>query len=597
MRRAERTRALLALLAPLLVLSAIYAGVAWLVGRQVPAQATVLGVHIGGMTPQAARERLTLKLAKLDDEPVVVALAQTTVQAEPSRLGLSTDLDGTLSGITGFSLDPRRVWYGLTGGGPVPLRTAIDYGTAAGTLAPGIAAVERPVTQAAITLTSGRVQTVRPQEGLAVDLPATLAALQQAWPQATRVEAVIAREQPAVSPQAFDRAVEQMARPALAQPLTVVFGRREVSLPVAQFAPALRVEQEAGALALRVDGPALAGVLYRHIPDLETEPVDATVRMAAGGPAVVPAVPGRGLDERASADAALAALTARAQDPPSRRAAVVTRAVPAAVGTEEAQAWGVQHRLAQVVVPDAITALGAADAQRANVAAGVGLVSGDGGRLLAPGETLSLAQLIGDPAGRFADAPEPSTSGAGWRAGGGLSQLASALYAAAWSAGVDLGPRRAHPVYLPDYPEGLDATYAWGEADVSLTNPGPGALLVHARTTGGNLEVTLWGRRDTVVRTSSGSRINVVEPGSDGAAVVDPGGVACVEQPPAAAGFDIEVRREVVRGRTQLPPRTEVIHYEPVHPVSCPAVPPTPEPVPPTPPHQAATPTAAPALP
>lgn len=584
MAQPSRARTTAALLAPAILLLVLYVGVAWLVGRQLPTHATVAGVHLGGMTPQAARERLAAKLADEADEPVTFDFAGTLVQHTPARIGLSVDLDATFAGVTGFSLDPRRVWAGLNGGGPIPLRNRVDTAWAAQTLAADMARVERPVTEAAVTLTSGRVETVRPREGLTLDLPATLERLRTGWPQETRVVAPVQRIQPQVSPAAFDAAVTDVARPAVAEPLVVVLGRRETTVPVKDFAPALSMVTDAGTLALRVEGAPLAAALRDRVAGLETDPVDATVRMVSGRPAVVPAEAGRRLDERATAAQALVALTAPAGHAPTRRAAIVTTATPAPLGTDEVRAWGVEHRLARIALPDAVDGLPAPDAQRANVATAVAALTGAQGLLLRPGESVSLSRVLGDPAGRYPDAPEPGAQGARWQPGGGLSQLASALYAAGWTAGLEVGPRRPHEVYLPGYPEGLDAVYGWPDADVTLSNPGPGAVLVQASAGDGSLEVALWGRRDSVVTSQVGPRLNLVPP--QPAADAGGGTLGCVEQPLAADGFDVEVQRRVVRGRTELPVQTQVVQYAALQPVTCaasgawadPSVPPEPSP-------------------
>lgn len=567
-RRPDPLRLTAAFLAPLVVLAALYLGVAWLVGRQLPSQASVAGVHIGGMTPQAARERLEGRLGGLERTPVTIDLAGTTVTTNPTELGLAVDLRATLADATGLSFDPREVWHRLAGGGPLPLRTTLDTGRAVAALTDDVTAVDQPVVEPEITFAGAEVTMVRPGEGRHVDLPSTLEALQGGWPQNSHVVAVVNRTQPTVASDVFDRNVEQIAKPAVAQPLVVVLGRRESTLPVEAFAPALRMVAEGGAMQLRVDGAAYAAVLRESVADLEVAPVDAGVRLVSGAPQVVPDQPGRALDERRSAGRALAALTAAEGRPPSRRAGIVTAEVTAPVTTADAAAWGVQHQLAQVDLPAFVDGLPDRAAQTANIAAGADAIGAGGGRLLLPGESLSLVQLIGDPAGRFADAPEPGPAGAQVRPGGGLSQLASALYAAGWQAGVDLGPRRPHEVYLAAYPLGLDATYSWPDADVRLTNPGPGALLVSASVDADRLRVALWGRRDTAVDSQVGQRRDVAPVAPQSSDAWD-----CQEQPMAAQGFTVEVRRDVIRGRTPAPTLVEVVRYEPLHPLSCAAPP------------------------
>lgn len=565
-----RTRAVrspgaaLVLAGSLLVFVTIYVGLAWIVGRQLPSRTVVAGVHLGGMTPAVAVERLEAKLRPTLDAPVTLTFGSKVVTVRPHDLGLSVDLNQTLSQATGFSLDPRRVWWQLAGGGEVPLWVDLDTAVAAQSLADDVAAVDQPVVQPAVTFVDGAVQVVSPREGRRVDLAQTLARLRSQWPQTgegvrlTKVTGVVETVPPAVSSTEVDRVVAEIARPAVAEPVRAVLGRTPTTLTPRDVGAALRMVPQGDTLALRVDAPALADVLATRIPAISTEPVDATLRLRAGRPEVVDAIPGRRLDDRATAAAALVAVQARGS---ARTLPVHTLATPAAVTTQEAQAWRVDTVVGRADVPSAVAGLPDADVARSNAAAGAAALDG---RLVPAGETLSLAALVGDPSGRYADAAEPEASGPVRRPGGGLSQVASALYAAGWQAGVDLGPRRPHSVYLPDYPLGLDAVYEWPQADVTLVGPGPAPLLVAASVSGDRLTVSLWGRRDTVVDARVGPKKDVQE-----ATAREDFGPDCLEQPLSAAGFEVEVAREVTRGRDRRPAQREAVRYEPLHPVTC----------------------------
>lgn len=567
---ARRPGSTLVLLGSLLVLAAIYAGLAWVVGRHLPARTVVAGVNVGGMAPDDAAERVQRKLGATLDEPISLDLASTVVQVRPSELGLALDLQSTMRDATGLSLDPRQVWWRLNGGGDVPLRTTIDTAVAAQALSTTIAAVDRPVVEPVVTF-GPAVQVVRPREGRRVALAATLDRVRAQWPASTRIVGLVERIPPAVTAAEVDRVVAATARPAVATPLSVVLGGTRTVLDPPRFAPALRMVVDGRSLALRVDAPALAGILREHVSGLETEPVDATVRLAAGRPEIVEAAPGRTLGERDTAAAVLAALLARsgtsgagegaAPGEAGRAVGIVTKPVPATVTTAEVRAWRVERRLAQVELPVVVAGVPGAAAARSNVEQATAILHD---QLLGPGETLSMSQLVGNPAGRYADAAELEAGGVVERPGGGLSQLASALYAAGWHAGLDVGPRRAHPVYLPDYPPGLDAVYSWPDADVALRNPGPGPVLVGAQVSDGRLTVALWGRADTVVATQIGERRDVVEPGPWAG-----NGPGCLDEALSAPGFDLDASRRVTRGRTVLPVESIASHYDPLHAAAC----------------------------
>ncbi|MDO5711004.1 MAG: VanW family protein [Micrococcales bacterium] len=578
-------RPVLVTVGSLLVVATLYVALAVLLGAQLPSRAAVAGVHVGGMTQAAAAERIEGKLHARLERPVTIDLASTLVTVRPRELGLAVDLRSTLGQATGFSLDPRRVWWRLTGGGDLPLRVDLDSAAAAQTLQKDIATVDRPVVEPAVTFRQGTVQVVRPREGLRVDLAATLERVRSQWPGSSPVVAVVEHTQPAVASPEVDRAVAQVARPAIATPLVAVLGRTPTTLSPADFAPALRMVVQGDTLALRVDATDLAGVLRAHVDGLETEPVDATLRLSQGRPQIVKAVPGRRLNQRDTGAAALVALTTpgaatpartltadptadpttstdgRTDNAGTRTVGIVTREVAAAVTTAQAQAWGVDQQVGQAEVPDVVAGLPGSDSARATVRFGAAAVDG---QVIPAGGTLALSRLIGDPTGRLGDAAEAESSGIVWRPGGGLSQLASALYAAGWRAGLGLGPRRAHSVYLPDYPLGLDAVYSWPDADVTVRNRGPAPVLVGATVSGGRLRVVLWGRADIAVTADVGPRR-----GGRAAVVRQESGPDCTQQPLAAPGFDVVVSREVIRGRTRSPRESSEVHYDPLQPVNC----------------------------
>lgn len=110
----------------LTVLVAGYVGLAYFLGRHVPANTSVAGVPIGGMSPASAERTLDRALADRRDQKVVLVAGDAKQELSPADAGLRLDLPGTVDGLTGFSLKPADLWAHLTGGGDQKLAVVVD---------------------------------------------------------------------------------------------------------------------------------------------------------------------------------------------------------------------------------------------------------------------------------------------------------------------------------------------------------------------------------------------------------------------------------------------------------------------------------------
>jgi hypothetical protein len=108
-----------------------------------------------------------------------------------------------------------------------------------------------------------------------------------------------------------------------------------------------------------------------------------------------------------------------------------------------------------------------------NIQLAADIIDGD---VIAPGGTYSLDQSIGE-----------RTAARGFRSngfidedgdiisviGGGVSQVATTFFNAAWFTGIDLVEHQPHSQYLDRYPPGREATIAWQLIDVVVRNDTP----------------------------------------------------------------------------------------------------------------------------
>lgn len=148
------------------------------------------------------------------------------------------------------------------------------------------------------------------------------------------------------------------------------------------------------------------------------------------------------------------------------------------------------------------------------------------GTVLTPGERFSMNEALGERTTARGFVPAPMILGNRMvdSVGGGISQVATALYNAAFFAGLELLDHTPHSYYFDRYPIGREATVSWGGPELVFRNDWSAPLRMLLRTTTEKLTVTFLsaplGRR---IETRTG------EPRTD------------------SAGFTIEYTRRVYR--------------------------------------------------
>ena len=98
------------------VLAAAYLGMAWFLGRHIPANTTVAGVPIGGMSPASAEYTLRRALACQERAKVTLTGGDKPFELDPKTAGLAIDYAGTVDELWGFSVKPSDIWNNLTAG-------------------------------------------------------------------------------------------------------------------------------------------------------------------------------------------------------------------------------------------------------------------------------------------------------------------------------------------------------------------------------------------------------------------------------------------------------------------------------------------------
>jgi vancomycin resistance protein YoaR len=171
--------------------------------------------------------------------------------------------------------------------------------------------------------------------------------------------------------------------------------------------------------------------------------------------------------------------------------------------------------------------------------------------LLRPGARFSLNERLGKRTRARGFVAAPSISGPIHvdSVGGGVSQVATTLYNAAFFAGARLIAHTPHSFYISRYPKGREATISWGGPELIFQNDWPAPLLVRMKTTPTSITVWLYsyrlGRR---VATVTQAPANYARPRT--VYLKDPTlptGTQRLLQSAGASGFSISYTRRVYR--------------------------------------------------
>jgi vancomycin resistance protein YoaR len=323
----------------------------------------------------------------------------------------------------------------------------------------------------------------------------------------------------------------------LAEPKAVVAGARRVMLPRSFVRRSLVVEPRKGSLAVSLDPDRLVTRLRQGFATRLRKPRDASFRVTGNRVVVVASAPGRDVDAAAVA----ASLVRRPRI--TVHAARFSPLRPE-LTTAEAKALGIRVKVSEFTTYYPCCAPRVTNIQRAAQILD--------GTVVAPGGQFSLNDELGQrtPERGFVMAPQILAGRLTDAVGGGVSQVATTLFNAAFFAGLRLDAHQAHQFYISRYPMGREATVSWGGPELIFTNDWKAGLLVKVSAWSTGITVRFYssklGRRvETVTEDPYGyvqPRVRIVKNPS-----LKPGERRVVQEA-GPAGFTVEYTRKVYRG-------------------------------------------------
>ncbi len=560
----DRRRRLLGLGGLALVTAAGAYVVAVLVaGDDLPRDTTIAGVAVGGLNRSDAEDRLDEALAERASAPLEVEVDGRSRQVGPDEAGLSLDATASVAQVAGGSRwSPATLWERFTGGHDLEAVVAVDDDQLASYLASLDDQVATEPVEGAVRLTRKGAKVTDPVPGTRVDADAARDALVAAYLSVRAVDLPTTEVAPEIDGDEVDRAVEEFAEPALSAPVTLRFGDSTVTLKPRQYVRALRLVPDGGQLVPKLRPKALAQQLSSLVSGDGAAPVDAEIKLLAGKPRVIPAKPGVSFDQ-AEVDAAFLDLVVRPDG--DRVMEVPAKVVEPDFTTKDAEALAIKEEVSSFT-----TYFPYAEYRNINIGRAAELVDGT---IVSPGETFSLNGTVGERTAENGFTTGFVISNGIFKEdlGGGVSQMATTMFNAAFFAGMTDVQHKPHSFYIDRYPVGREATVAWPTVDLQFRNDTPYGVLIHARVTPSNsssqgvVTVRFFSTKYWDITTKTGERYAFTSPATRILDTPD-----CYPNS-GYGGFDVDIWRYWRRAGSDELERTEKMHttYIPSDTVIC----------------------------
>ncbi|UUU28750.1 VanW family protein [Streptomyces sp. CA-210063] len=544
-------------------LGGLYVAGLLLTGGEVEAGTTVRGVDIGGLSRAEATSKLEKPLAEAGSRELTVKVGDRTGTVVPRQAGLAFDARRTVDRAARTGADPFSVIGAFfRSGGDIEPVVRVDEDKARAALGKLAKTLDQTVRDGTVTFADGQVREVAPRRGYALDVEAAVGILRTSFLNGTpdRVTALPARETgPKVTAAEVRRAVREFARPAVSAPVVLTAGGKRFTIDQAVLSRYLTMRpDDTGRLTPKLDGKGLraAPTVARTLAEVTGPAENARLRLD-GDKAVVSADgrPGVEVTDKALSKAVLPLLTKSGSD---RTGEVVTRQIQPEVTRENATRLGLTEKMSSFTVNFEPAAY-----RTTNVGRAADLINGS---VVMPGETWSFNRTVGErtEANGFVEGIIILDDQFTKASGGGVSAVATTVFNAMFFAGVKPVEYGAHSFYIERYPEGREATVAWGSLDLRFTNDSGNALYIQAESTDTSVTITFLGtKKYDEVRSVKGPRTQVKQPAKKVSKEKE-----CVPQTPLE-GFDVTVERVFYDNGEEVKREPFRTHYTPRDEITC----------------------------
>ncbi|WP_425003719.1 VanW family protein [Mycolicibacterium sp. S3B2] len=551
----RRRRVFLLLGFPLVLLAAVYVTDLIVTSGKVPRGVTAAGVPLGGLAPDEAEDRLRDVVGPRSEEPIPVTVGALDTEVTPRSIDLQVDARATVAQAGGQPLNPITRLTSFFVDTPVGVVSSVDDQALTATLEVLAADVAEDPVEGSIDFVDGEPVAADPESGQRLDVDAAEGVLIRDWALGGTVNLPMAELEPSTTAADVDAALRDVATPAVSAPVIVdAENDTRAILSEQTIASALGFEVEGGRLEPMIDTTIVVDALRPQLEASEVPGRNADIDFTVSPPAKTPEQAARRVDYDATLENLLPVLTS--DDDRELDAVYVTE--PATFTMAELDGLG------PIGVIGEFETSGFASDSGKNIRRAAEQIDGI---VVGPGETFSLNEATNprNAAAGYVEAGIIRNGRPARGVGGGVSQLATTLFNAAYFAGMEDVEHHEHSYYISRYPAGREATVFGDVLDVKFRNDGPTSVQIQTDWTPSSVTVRLVGIKRYEVTSSQSSRSRPTSPQT----ITIPAGEACSASG-GASGFtitDTRTLRDIVTGETTTESHT--VTYDPIPRVIC----------------------------
>jgi vancomycin resistance protein YoaR len=448
----------------------------------------IAGVDVSGLEPAEARQMLERRSAELARAPVTFVAGERRWRITPARLGVEVDWAAAVEAARrqGEGFGPvrgfRRLQVRFFGADVAPptqvydaaLRYELGRLTAAVARKPRDASIERRgLRPVLVPAASGQELDRAPAEHVIVR---ALAAFSRG-----PVGLPVRHEPPQVSAAELRPALAQ-ARLALSAPVRLTLGETAWRLPRWRIAQLLVLPHD-GSTAVTIGGKGAERWFERLAERVNRPAQDAAFSVSGTSVSVVASRDGYAVNVPDTSRALLEAALSRT----ARAALLTVETTKPERTTSEARAMGITTQIGAYA-----TTYGGEPNRLHNVRLVSELIDG---ALIAPGAVFSFNSTTGERTAEkgFLEAPVIINGELQTGLGGGVCQVSTTVFNAAYETGLPIESRTNHALYISHYPLGRDATVNYPDLDLRFRNDTGKWILLRTWVGSSSLTVALYG--------------------------------------------------------------------------------------------------------
>jgi vancomycin resistance protein YoaR len=457
--------------------------------QRLPAGSQIAGVDVSGLTPGDARAMLRKRSRELGRVPVVFTANGKRWRVKPDAVVAEVDWAAAVEAVRqqGEGFGPfrglKRLGVRVFGGDVAP--RANVYQSAIDSYVTRFAhAVDRPRAEPYLRLRGLEPEVVPGRAGSLLDRNVAERVLVRALTGLSR--------EPVALPLRADRphlttadlaGAKVKAETALSAPVDLSSSRGSWHLTRVKIARLLALPRD-GSTELKLAGPLAPRFFANLRKRVGHAPKDAGFEVGARNIVrVVPAEAGRALDAEGTTHNLLAAMLSTT----NRHAELLVATAAPERTTREAKAMGITG-----LVGAYDTFYGGVPNRIHNVQLVAHLIDN---HFIAPGEEFSFNGTTGERTSDegFLEAPVIINGELKTGLGGGICQVSTTTFNAAYEAGLSITERTNHALYISHYPLGRDATVNYPDTDLKFVNDTDHWLWLRTFVGSSSLTVALYG--------------------------------------------------------------------------------------------------------